>query len=72
MCNPGSQQLAEKSAAPMDQQEGALDHSQHEDQPHGMAQITATGLRLTDAEGTSSLVPLDELREVMMKLTFSR
>lgn len=56
----------------MDEQEGALDHSQHEDdQPHGMAQITATGLRLTDAEGTSSLVPLDGLKEVMMRLTFS-
>lgn len=56
----------------MDEQEGALDHSQHEDdQPHGMAQITATGLRLTDAEGTSSLVPLHGLKEVMMKLTFS-
>lgn len=54
-------------------QQVAPDSRQHDDdEPHAVAEITPTGLRLTDAEGTSSLVPLDELRSVMRKLAFSK
>ena len=38
----------------------------------GVAQITPGGLRLYDAEGTCSIVPLEELRRVMQRLSFSR
>ncbi len=37
-----------------------------------MAEITPVGLRLYDAEGTCSIVPLEELRQMMQRLTFSR
>lgn len=64
---------AEQQQEQQQQQQAASDGSQHDndDQPHAMAEITATGLRLTDAEGMSSLVPLHDLKEVMMRLTFS-
>lgn len=39
---------------------------------HSMAQITPGGLRLYDAEGSCSMVPLDELKQIMGKLSFSR
>ena len=39
---------------------------------HSMAQITPGGLRLYDAKGTCSMVPLEELKQIMSKLSFSR
>ncbi|DBA73193.1 TPA: hypothetical protein ACH3X1_011269 [Trebouxia sp. C0004] len=39
---------------------------------HSMAQITPGGLRLYDAEGSCSMVPLEELKQIMSKLSFSR
>ena len=40
---------------------------------HGSrAQVTPGGLRLYDAEGSCSIVPLEELRQMMQKLRFSR
>ena len=36
------------------------------------AQVTPGGLRLYDAQGSCSIVPLEELRQVMQKLRFSR
>lgn len=39
---------------------------------HSMAQITPGGLRLYDAEGSCSMVPLDELKQIMGKLSFFR
>ena len=37
-----------------------------------MAQVTPVGLRLYDAQGSCSIVPLEELRQMMQKLSFSR
>lgn len=62
---------ADLHAALSDSRHGS-DVTHSSDAPHGMAQIIATGLRLTDAQGASSLVPLDELKEVMKKLAFSK
>ncbi len=39
---------------------------------HSMAQITPGGLRLYDAKGACSMVPLEELKQIMGKLSFSR
>lgn len=39
---------------------------------HSMAQITPGGLRLYDARGTCIMVPLEELKQIMSKLSFSR
>ena len=39
---------------------------------HSMAQITPGGLRLYDAKGTCSMVPLEDLKQIMSKLSFSR
>ncbi len=39
---------------------------------HSMAQITPGGLRLYDAKGSCSMVPLEELKQIMSKLSFSR
>ena len=36
------------------------------------AQVTPGGLRLYDAQGSCSVVPLEELRQMMQKLRFSR
>ena len=50
-------------------------HSQDLSPPtpgHSMAQITPGGLRLYDAEGSCSMVPLEELKQIMSKLSFSR
>ena len=62
---------ADVQAAASDSRHGS-DATCSSEAPHGMAQIIATGLRLTDAQGASSLVPLDELKEVMKKLAFSK
>lgn len=40
---------------------------------HGSrALVTPVGLRLYDAQGSCSIVPLEELRQMMQKLRFSR
>ena len=40
---------------------------------HGSrAQVIPGGLRLYDAQGSCSIVPLEELRQMMQKLRFSR
>ena len=40
---------------------------------HGSrALVTPVGLRLYDAQGSCSIVPLEELRQMMQKLSFSR
>ena len=62
----GSQDTVGEAARSEDA--GVAGRSEHS----SMAQVTPGGLRLYDAQGSWSIVPLQELRHMMQKLSFSR